>query len=180
MPKGTFGYTVQIFAFKFRIFYTIHDSNLIMTTRPDLLKNVVNEAASAQICTPGNMIFSVYPGKWRSIMSDMLLSYEEKSRKNCLAFLTELEPFAALEISSPDKILGASFSCPDSGEYTSAKNGSPSCSIHGKTDHPKQRLAPTDKNGISQILNDLDEISISFQFIKEGIHSTVYIKRKVK
>ncbi|MHC4943025.1 MAG: hypothetical protein ACYTG7_08405 [Planctomycetota bacterium] len=171
--KEVHSLTLEFFAFKFRIFYTIHDTYLVVATRPDVLRKVVRDGRPETPLNPMNMKLSIVPGAWKAIRPDMLLDYEEAARKDCLHFLTGLRPFSDQGIENGESLLGAAMKCPDGGDYRAVPGGGLECSLHGRPAEPRQGAAPAVKNAVSRILDGLEEIEFNLCFIEEGIHSTI-------
>jgi hypothetical protein len=165
--------TLELFAFKFKIFYTIHDRYLVVATRPDVLRKVLEEGRPESPASPLNMKMSIVPGAWKAIRPDMLLDYAEAARKDCLHFLTVLRPFVDQGIENGERLLGSSMRCPDGGDYQAIPGGGVGCALHGRPEAPRQRAAPGAENAVVRILEGLDEIELSLRFIEDGIHSTI-------
>ncbi|MEW6745475.1 MAG: hypothetical protein AB1486_22205 [Planctomycetota bacterium] len=168
---------LEIFAFKFRLFYTLHENTLVIATRPDVLERVLATAVSDTSAEPFNLRLSLLPGNWKAIASDMLIDYEEAARRICMKFLIELQPFEDFRSLDAARVLGVRLACPDGGRYEPGEAGTLGCSLHGKPESPSQTGAPSNNNAVSRLLEFLSRVSFSLRFIPDGIRTTIRIER---
>jgi len=169
--------TLELFSFKFRLFYALSDGHLVVSTRPDVLQFVMESAEPDPGEIPFNVKLALYPGHWDAIAPDMLISYEEQARSSCRLSLMEMQPFAGLGLDSAARALGFAFRCPDGGTCGLGADGFLECTLHGSPARPRQPAAPAAANPVSRLLDGLEEISFSLRFEGDGIRSTIRIER---
>lgn len=167
----------EIFAFKFRIFYALHEDYLVMATRPDVLLRMVDKAVPLEESLSCNMKLSLFPGRWDAIRPDMLISYEEAARKSCHKVLTESEPFEPWGEERKSRALGMASHCPDAGAFERGVGGRLACSIHNTPADPRQNKTPAAKNPTARILEGLEEVTFYLRFTDQGIHSVIRVRR---
>ncbi len=169
--------TIELFSFKFRLFYVIHDNVLIAATRPDILCRVMDEAKPNTYATPYNIMLSLFPGRWNKVGPDMYLGYEEAARVSCLKTVAALWPFREMDTTSASRLLGIDIECPDCGNYSINAEGEPCCSIHGTPAKPAQTEKPSKENPTSVLFDSIEKITFSLRFTEEGIHTSILVRR---
>ena len=179
-PPTAFGVrvvTVELFAFRFRLFYTLDSDRLIVASRPEVIDRVLRGSRPRDADGAYNLKLSLYPGQWSKVRSDLMLGYEEGARRTCLGHLSRLGAFAAGERPLAQRALGARFRCPDGGTYEWTGDGSWRCSVHGALDAPVQGAKPERVHPVMRLLNGLDEVTFTLRFTEEGIHVRVGLVR---
>jgi len=169
--------SLELFAFKFRLFYTIHDDFLLVATRPEVLRSLVEGSGSGSGGDPFNMRLSLFPGRWNRLKSDMQISYEEAARRQCLRSLHEFQPFLSPGLDKMPATLEREYGCPDSGTYGVGEESELCCTVHGSPTRPRQEPSPMPENPVSRILDDLDEVTFSLCFTEHGIRCSIRIRR---
>ena len=169
--------TARLFSFEFRLFLAFHGDDLVLATRPDVLKKVLSGGKTKPPGEPYLVEAVLYPGRWKKLASDMNLAYEEAARSACLKALVEAYPFHGLGTDLAERVMGFRLRCPDGGTWRFGPGGEPACSLHGTIFHPLQPPVPPPANPTARLLARVKEASFSLRFEKGGLRVRMEIRR---
>lgn len=176
-PGPIHALSLELFAFKFRLFYTILKDHLVLATRPEVLKDLAASRLPHRADDPYNVKLSLFPGVWKKLKPDMEISYAEAARRRCHKTLHEIQPFLSPGLDKFKVALGEGYGCPDYGTYGPGEECELCCTIHGSPSRPAQEASPMPENPVSRILESLDEVTFSLRFTEHGIRCSIRIKR---
>jgi hypothetical protein len=189
-------YSVQLWAFKWRVFWARIGNGLYIASKPFILEDL---AAAAAAGTPadqgpvGHGMIRMRPKNWNQVLTDYRLGWAENNRDACLnnlgplasvgrAFLPGAGEDAqanARVLREADKLYGVHFFCPEGGRYTLSPDGKRcQCSVHGSMDSPHQAAGPAENGTTGKLLKNFTGLTATLTFLEDGLHAVVTIDRK--
>jgi hypothetical protein len=107
--------TVSIGAFRIRLFFELRDDVLVVATRPEVVREVLDRGRPDPDPAPYALKLAVYPERWEKLKPDLMIGYEEAARQGCRRALLAREPFHSLGEAVMRRTLGWVPRCPDGG-----------------------------------------------------------------
>ncbi|MBN1909022.1 MAG: hypothetical protein JW818_04725 [Pirellulales bacterium] len=180
----------QIYAVKLRLHVALVDDQLVIATKPEVLREVIDAAGTKQPGTPADAHLLV---RWNRraldrLEGDLQLYWAEKSRVACHRNIVSIHNLCKLYDIPIDQVprlseakYGVHYYCPDHGTYSyDAKRDQVVCSVHGNREHSTQNARLDRQSAFSEFLGSLDEIVASLRFEKHALITTVEIVRAKK
>ncbi len=172
---------LRLFIIKFRLHYAIAAKRLIVSTKRDVLQDVLDvltrKGPPLEAAPVANIHVDIRPKAYDKLVTSATAGWQERMRNACLSNLVpvrelvenhQADPAALAAIAR--RIHGEVPRCPSGGTYKyDAKGRTPHCSVHGNHAHPRQPVKPTGREGIIRLLRKLQAVTVSFRFTKEGI-----------
>jgi hypothetical protein len=167
--------TVSIGAFRIRLFFELRDDVLVVATRPEVVREVLDRGRPDPDPAPYALKLAVYPERWEKLKPDLMIGYEEAARQGCRRALLAREPFHSLGEAVMRRTLGWVPRCPDGGEIL--VHGGLECSIHGRPTRPRQEGAPPATSPARRLVDSLKSLSVTMVFEEDGLRARTAYRR---
>lgn len=186
--------SVRAFAFRFgpltwRFYWSRIGDGLYLASKPYIIRDL--QAAGGKnrqpnAPEPAHGAVRVRPKNWKAVLASYQIGWAESERLACLNNLGLLADLARAMDADAEKsqlkllarqVFRAEYECPCGGAYAVDSDGSHlRCSVHGSPAAPRQP-SQTEASAIGKLTQDLNDVQFQIQFLEDGLHATVTIKR---
>ena len=171
-PLYVFG--VELYAVKLRLHVAMVGDQLVVATKPGLLREVIDAGAAAegQPPAPAHMLVRFNRRGLNRAYDDVQLYWEEKARTAChrnISSIYNLVKLYGVKIDDVPRLseakYGVRYFCPDDGDYRfDAERNQVVCSVHGNREQSRQNPHPDRKASFARFIDNLDELTVSLRF----------------
>lgn len=187
-PLYVFG--VELYAVKLRLHVAVVGDQLVVATKPELLREVI-DASTAKDGQPPDAAHLLVRLNRRGLnraYDDVQLYWEEKARTACnrnISSISNLVKLYGVKIDDVPRLseakYGVRYFCPDDGDYRfDAEQNQVVCSVHGNREQSRQNPHPDRKASFARFIENLDELAVSLRFQEDAPLTTVEIVRSEK
>lgn len=180
----------QVYAIKIRLHCALVGDQLVLATRPEVLREVIDAATAAATRPPveAHVLVRLNRRALKRLYDDVQLYWEEKARTAChrniisIYMLKKLYDVPVDEIPRlSDAKYGVRYFCPDHGEYSyDAERDQVLCSVHGNRENSRQTPPPGRKSAFSEFIESTDEVIGYLRFGQDAAIATLEIVRPAK
>jgi hypothetical protein len=181
-------FAVDLYAIKLRLHAAVVGDQLVVATKPELLREVIDAATlpEGQPPPPAHMLVRFNRRGLNRAYADARLYWEEKARAAChrnISSIYNLVKLYGVPIDEAPRLAeakyGVRYFCPDGGEYHyDAARDEVVCGVHGNREQSHQNPRPDRQASFARFIENLDEISASLRFQDDALLTTVEIVRK--
>lgn len=186
--------SVRAFAFRFgpltwRFYWSRIEDGLYIASKPNIIRELLaagegdRQAAASE---PAHGSVRVRPKNWQAVLESYQIGWAESERLACLNNLGLLADLARAVNEDSEQtqlerlarqVFRAEYECPCGGSYAVDSDGARlHCSVHGSPAAPRQP-SQTGVSAIRKLTQDLNDVQLQIQFLEDGLHATVTIKR---
>ncbi|MBN2022768.1 MAG: hypothetical protein JW809_08220 [Pirellulales bacterium] len=180
-------FTGQVYAVKLRLHAAVVEGQLVVATRPETLREVIDVGAAkdAQPPAAAHVLVRLNRRALDRMRDDIELYWAEKSRVACHRNIISIHNLCRLYDTPIDKLArlseakyGVRYFCPDHGEYAfDAERNQVYCTVHGNREASRQNPRLDKKSAFAEFTESLDEIVASLRFEDDALITTVEIQR---
>ena len=144
---------IQLHAVVIRLHVALVDNQLVMATKPEIVREVIDARGKEPSATPttAHMLMRLNQKALSHLRDDVQLYWSEKSRQACHRNIISLYNLHRLYDAPMEEIAelseakyGVRYLCPDDGTYTfDADRNQVICDVHGNREHSQQNPAST-------------------------------------
>jgi hypothetical protein len=184
-PLYVFG--IEFYAVKLRLHVAVVGDQLVVATKPELLREVIDAstAEEGQPPAPAHMLVRFNRRGLNRACDDVQLYWEEKARTACnrnISSIYNLVKLYGVKIDDVPRLseakYGVQYFCPDDGDYRfDAEQNQVFCGVHGNREQSRQNPHPDRKASFARFIENLDEITASLRFQDDALLTTVEIVR---
>ena len=181
--------SVNLWVVKLRLYTAVVGDRLVIASRRDIVTDLIDAAANG---TPnpgpvtGSAELALYRGAFKELAETAGLAFQEELRHAChdnLPLVGILQRGLGIAPEQTGSVAlaqrGYVPSCPSNGHYrVSPATGTVECSVHGSRTNPRQPAATAEDSPTLRLVNSLDRVTARLNFTREGLMTTVEIKRK--
>ena len=165
-------FAVDLYAIKLRLHAAVVGDQLVAATKPELLREVIDAAATpeGQQPPPAHILLRINRRGLKRAYGEAQLYWEEKARLAChrnISSIYNLVKIYGVPVQDVSRLAeakyGVRYFCPDGGEFHyDAARDEVLCSVHGNREQSRQTTAPRRARPRSPASwKNLDEISAS-------------------
>ncbi len=180
-------FSVQAYALKLRLHVALVDDQLVIATKPEMLREVIDAAGAKEAGQPvqAHMLLRLNPRALSRAYDDVQLYWAERSRAACHRNISSIynlaklygTPIAEMPRLSEAKY-GVTYFCPDHGLYAfDAEQNQVLCSVHGNRQDSRQHPLADKRPSFAQFIESLDEVVAALRFQDDALIATVDIVR---
>jgi len=180
-------FSVQVYAAKVRLHAALVGDQLVVATKPETLREVIDAQSAPEAQTPvrAHVLVRINPRALSRCYDDVQLYWEEKSRAACHRNISSIynlhklygTPIADIPQLSEAKY-GVTYFCPDHGVYRfDAERNQVLCSVHGNREESRQLAPGGRKPSFVEFLQGIDEVIAALRFQDDALIATVEIAR---
>ncbi|MBI1832256.1 MAG: hypothetical protein HYR84_12500, partial [Planctomycetes bacterium] len=181
-------FSYQAHAFKLRLHVALVGKHLVLATKADILKEVIDAAAPGKDDRAVHMMLRLNVRALNRLGENVQLSWSEKARAACHGNTVSIHNLIKLHDAKiedvprlAEAISGVRYYCPDHGAYEyDAKRDQVLCTVHGNRLNPRQQLQINQKSSFAQFVDSLDEIVPALRFSDEALFINIDIARRKK
>ncbi len=173
--------SVRFLFLKWRAYYAVAGDQLIVATDPALIDELASAEPSGE--GKGALRLELAPGRWSRVTPSMAMSYEEDSRRACVANLSWLSALRTAFGREPNLLdgqaftyFGTGFTCPDGGRYVASGATDVACSVHGTATRPRQGPRPQPGSPAAYVLENVRRIEATLTFTGDGLSTHLVIE----
>jgi hypothetical protein len=183
-PVYVFG--LQVYAVKLRLHVAVVGEQLVVATKPEMLREVIDAAAAPERPSPpAHLLLRLSRAGLRRAYDDVQLYWEEKARAAChrnISSVYNLVKLYGVPVQDVARLseakYGVRYFCPDGGRYEfDASRDEVSCSVHGNREHSRQCPGLQEKTAFARFIESVDEVTASLRFQDDALLTTVEIVR---
>lgn len=177
----------QVHALKIRLHCALVGDQLVLATKPEVLREVIDASTTGQAQPPieAHVLVRLNRRALNRLYDDARLYWEEKARTAChrniisiynlkKLYGTPIEETARLS----DAKYGVRYFCPDHGEYRyDAERDQVLCSVHGNRESSRQSPPPEARSAFVKFIESTDEVVGHLRFRNDAAIATVEIVR---
>ena len=182
-------FAVNLYAIKLRLHVAVVGDQLVVATKPELLREVIDASAlpEGEMPLPAHMLVRFNGRGLNRAYADARLYCEEKARaachRNIKTSIYNLVKFYGVPMDEVPRLAeakyGVRYYCPDGGEYHyDTARDEVVCGVHGNREQSHQNPRPDRQASFARFIEILDEISASLRFQDDALLTTVEIVRK--
>jgi hypothetical protein len=175
------------------LYYGNIDDGFYISTSASAMRGIIDRKSPDAASQPrrkevikANLLVYVAPGTAEGARPCLSYYFEQQARRVSLRNTAQvylLGRCGAMEGRSVDAAasahLGCRLVCPDGGTYAyDASHDTATCSIHGSLYHPIRLSSPPAGSPLSKLLGSLDRILAYLRFTKDGLETTLEIRRR--
>ncbi len=183
-------FAVELYAIKLRLHVAVVGDQLVVATKPELLREVIDAAArpEGKLPPPAHALVRFNRRGLDRACADARLYWEEKARAAChrnVSAIYNLVKLYGVPIDDVPRLseakYGVRYFCPDGGEYRyDAQRDEVVCGVHGNREHSHQNPRPDRQASFARFIEDIDEVRASLRFQDDALLTTVEIVRSAK
>ncbi len=187
-PLYVFG--VELYAVKLRLHAAVVGDQLVVATKPELLREVIDAstAEEGQPPAPAHMLVRFNRRGLNRAYDDAQLYWEEKARTACnrnISSIYNLVKLYGVKIDDVPRLseakYGVQYFCPDDGDYRfDAEQNQVVCSVHGNREQSRQNPHPDRKASFARFIENIVELTVSLRFQDDALLTAVEIVRSAK
>jgi len=184
-PLYVFG--VELYAIKLRLHVAVVGDQIVVATKPDLLREVIDASIAEDGRPPdaAHMLVRFNRRGLKRAYDDVQLYWEEKARTACnrnISSIYNLVNLYGVKIDDVPRLseakYGVRYFCPDDGDYRfDAEQNQVVCSVHGDREQSRQNPRPDRKASFARFIENLAALSVSLRFQDDALLTTVEIQR---
>lgn len=181
-------YSYQFYAVKVRLHAALVNQQLVVATRPHVLHEVIDAAATPAAENPpeGHLLLRLNGRALKKMYDDLDLYWSERARTACnrnTISIYNLVKLYGVSVEEADRLSEAKYGvrhfCPDGGEYElDAERDQVICSVHGNRQRSRQRPELGGRSSFAQLLGKIEEVSAVLRFEDDALLTTVEIVRR--
>ncbi len=180
-------FSVQVHAVKLRLHVALVGDQVVVATKPEVLREVIDAGAAKETRTPvaAHALLRLNRKALGRVYDDFQLYWAEKARVACHRNISSIYNLHKLYGTPIDEIprlseskYGVRYFCPDHGVYSyDAQRDQVLCSVHGNREQSRQHPRPDLKPSFTEFVESLDEIVASLRFQDDALLATLEIAR---
>ena len=177
----------QVHAVVVRLHIALVGKQLVMATKPEILREVIDASAVPPQAAPAeaHLLVRLNQRALNRLYDDVQLYWAEKSRVACHRNIVAIHNLHRLYDAPMDQIAelseakyGIRYLCPDNGEYTfDADTNQVVCSVHGNREQSRQNPGLNRESSFARFIESVDEVVVSLRFQDDALISTIGIQR---
>ncbi|MHC4795331.1 MAG: v-SNARE N-terminal domain-containing protein [Planctomycetota bacterium] len=169
--------TFTLFIADIRLHYTFVNNWLLVATKPDLLRRLI-DAAKQNVKEPfsDNGRLVIFPSAFNKSSQVIGLAWQERIAGVCRRNFSALQRANDAGFFNKSKFfLGYDVCCPEEGKY-SVEAGKVKCSIHGGIGEGFfQPLNPPQNAPAVKLVNEMQKVSVSYRFTDDGLQTRLRV-----
>lgn len=179
--------SARLHAVALRIHIALVGDQLVLATKPDLLREVIDASASQPSDDQplAHLLLRFNRRALNQLHDDVQLHWAEKSRLACHRNIISIYNFHQLYDAPMDEIArlseakyGVRHYCPDNGQYTYDPDSSQIvCSVHGNRESSRQNATLSPESSFATLIESINEIVATLRFEERALIATVEIDR---
>jgi hypothetical protein len=180
-------FSVRFYAMKVRLHVALVGDQLVVATKPETLREVIDAATAPETRQPvqAQMLVRINPRALSRCYDDLQLYWAEKARAACHRNISSIynlhklygTPIAGIPQLAEAKY-GVTYYCPDHGVYSfDAERDQVLCSVHGNREESRQHPLADRKPSFVEFLQGIDEVVAALRFQDDALIATVEIAR---
>ena len=188
-PLYVFG--VELYAVKLRLHVAVVGDQLVVATKPELLREVIDASTAAEGQPPARRPLAraaQSPRAEPGLRRRAALLGREGPHGLQPQHQFDLQPASSSTASRSSDVprlseakYGVQYFCPDDGDYRfDAERNQVVCSVHGNREQSRQNPHPDRKASFARFIENIDEVTASLRFQDDALMTTVEIVRSAK
>lgn len=179
--------SARLHAVAVRLHMTLVDDQLVLATKPEILKEVIDASAaeSTEDQPVAHLMLRLNRRALDRLQDDVQLHWAEKSRLACHRNIISIYNFHQLYDAPIDQIAnlseakyGIRYFCPDSGEYSYDTGSSQIvCSVHGNRESSRQNPTLNPNSSSAKFIESINQVVAYLRYEKDAMIATVVIDR---
>jgi hypothetical protein len=183
-------FAVELYAVRLRLHVAVVGDQIVVATKPDLLREVIDAVMAKDSQTPAaaHLLVRFNRRGLNRAYDDAQLYWEEKARAACNRNISSIQNLVKLYgVTTADlprlseAKYGVRYFCPDDGDYRfDAERNRVDCSVHGNREQSRQNRRPDHRASFARFIENIDELTLTLRFQDDALLTTIEIQRDAK